>query len=416
MSHKIITLILTSFCYLFLLVNNISAQTCNFPIGDSNLRDYGTVKSLEIGGPILGKMTGLVNDSVEETKLLKEFSFAVSPVFMARIQPTRNTFNYLSMNKDIEVAKQYNLKLKGDSLIFGTTSISPGWLGFTDTSCGSWTNVELDSIMKDHIQKIVTHGGSNYSIWEVVNEPFDGNGNLYRCWYKILGREYIANAFRYADQARPNKDIKLMLNEHFGWTASLTEDKPKIDAFINLVKELKNANIPLDILGIQLHLRLDGLSQTYIDEINYFLTAAQSLQLPVHITEMDVYQGVSPMADWEQLQKNVYKNIVATCLKYSNCKSFSTWGISDKSTWLNSINNFPNPKPLLFDTNYLKKPAYFGVVEAISEDTFRTCTSKPGDLNNDGSVNIFDYNILISKFGNPYTYADFDLVVINYGK
>jgi len=39
-----------------------------------------------------------------------------------------------------------------------------------------------------------------------------------------------------------------------------------------------------------------------------------------------------------------------------------------------------------------------------------------GDLNSDGHVNIFDYNLLVSKFGNPYTIFDYNSLVANFGK
>ncbi len=40
---------------------------------------------------------------------------------------------------------------------------------------------------------------------------------------------------------------------------------------------------------------------------------------------------------------------------------------------------------------------------------------KPGDLNNDQVVNIFDFNILVAKFGNPYTIFDFNAIIKNFG-
>lgn len=40
---------------------------------------------------------------------------------------------------------------------------------------------------------------------------------------------------------------------------------------------------------------------------------------------------------------------------------------------------------------------------------------KPGDLNGDGSVNLLDFNRLISLFGNPYTLLDFNAIISNYG-
>ncbi len=57
---------------------------------------------------------------------------------------------------------------------------------------------------------------------------------------------------------------------------------------------------------------------------------------------------------------------------------------------------------------------------SIGKITFEDISSLepplPGDLNQDGKVNIFDYNVLVSKFGNPYTIFDYNILVANYGK
>lgn len=43
-------------------------------------------------------------------------------------------------------------------------------------------------------------------------------------------------------------------------------------------------------------------------------------------------------------------------------------------------------------------------------------SSIPGDINGNGKVDIFDYNTLVSKFGNPYTIFDYNTLVANFGK
>ena len=43
-------------------------------------------------------------------------------------------------------------------------------------------------------------------------------------------------------------------------------------------------------------------------------------------------------------------------------------------------------------------------------------TAKPGDFNSDNIVDIRDFNLLISKFGNPYTILDFNKLISNFGK
>ena len=42
--------------------------------------------------------------------------------------------------------------------------------------------------------------------------------------------------------------------------------------------------------------------------------------------------------------------------------------------------------------------------------------AQAGDLNSDGQVNIYDYNLLVSKFNNPYTIFDYNDLVANFGK
>ncbi len=41
---------------------------------------------------------------------------------------------------------------------------------------------------------------------------------------------------------------------------------------------------------------------------------------------------------------------------------------------------------------------------------------KPGDFNSDNIVDIRDFNLLISQFGNPYTILDFNKLITNFGK
>lgn len=44
------------------------------------------------------------------------------------------------------------------------------------------------------------------------------------------------------------------------------------------------------------------------------------------------------------------------------------------------------------------------------------CSPLAGDLNNDNKVDIFDYNLLVASFGNPYTIFDYNQLVANFGK
>ena len=89
---------------------------------------------------------------------------------------------------------------------------------------------------------------------------------------------------------------------------------------------------------------------------------------------MDVYQGpAGAVANAFDVQKKIYHDVAAACLADSNCKAMTIWDLSDKDTWLShkQRNALTDPKPDLFDENFEKKPAYYGVLEALRERAAR---------------------------------------------
>jgi hypothetical protein len=68
--------------------------------------------------------------------------------------------------------------------------------------------------------------------------------------------------------------------------------------------------------------------------------------------------------------------------------------------------------------NIGSRPVQDYVVEACPTAVYSSPTPppKPGDLNGDGTVDIYDYNIIVANFGNPYTIFDYNILVANFGK
>lgn len=71
------------------------------------------------------------------------------------------------------------------------------------------------------------------------------------------------------------------------------------------------------------------------------------------------------MAEREVWQKTTYKGIISTCLKVSACKGITFWGFTDKYNWWIDEMGYEDEQPLLFNSEYQKKPAYDGVFEAL---------------------------------------------------
>jgi endo-1,4-beta-xylanase len=117
-----------------------------------------------------------------------------------------------------------------------------------------------------------------------------------------------------------------------------------------------------------MHLEEQQLHPDYVQEFKYFLSQARKAGVLVHITEMDVYQGPpGSVPDPYVMQKEIFYNIVHTCLQDSNCTSFTVWGMNDDLTWLRTNKDLLDANPVLFDGQYNKKPAYYGVLEALKQ-------------------------------------------------
>jgi endo-1,4-beta-xylanase len=67
-------------------------------------------------------------------------------------------------------------------------------------------------------------------------------------------------------------------------------------------------------------------------------------------------------------QGRYFEELAAACLKQPACRGITLWGISDRFTWIDEIPPFkwmkPND-PLLFDAELRRKPAYFGLIDAL---------------------------------------------------
>jgi len=89
---------------------------------------------------------------------------------------------------------------------------------------------------------------------------------------------------------------------------------------LTLVKQLKAANVPIDGIGLQMHISIDSYPSAASISANMADLAA--LGMEVEITEMDVKVS-NPTPARLQLQAQVYGDILQACLDNTNCKASS---------------------------------------------------------------------------------------------
>ena len=198
--------------------------------------------------------------------------------------------------------------------------------------------------------------------WDVVNEPFDWNGERSdgRLWAEVLGPDYIALAFQHARAADPG--AVLFLNEY-----GLEAHAGKRRAYLNLAEDLLRRGVPLGGLGTQSH-HEPGLDPKLIAPAMRDLA---SLGLPIHVSELDMsFREGGRRNDPEllQLQARLVGETAEAfgALPERQRFAFTTWGVRDRDSWLRGPDQFKGrvDRPLLFDDAGAGKPAFDAAVNA----------------------------------------------------
>ncbi len=166
-------------------------------------------------------------------------------------------------------------------------------------------------------------------------------------------------AFNWAHATDPN--AKLFYNDYGGEGLGA-----KSDAIYALVQGMISRGVPINGVGLEMHLQLAGAPSE--SDISANIARLGALGLEVHISEMDVRlavnaNGVASAADLAS-QATLYQNVLSACQANSNCTEFLTWGITDLYSWIPS--SFPGyGAGLLLDQQYNPKPAYTSVADTL---------------------------------------------------
>lgn len=322
---------------------------------DVPLRQLADQAGIRIGSAVMPML--FRQDAEFRDTLAREYNSAESVTMFKLVHPRKDRYNFTEMDEEAAFAREHGMTLFGAPLIYKPASL-PDWM-----HSFFWTEHGLDGVMRDHIQTVVRHGGGIFSAWEVVNEPLTTENRPFGTTFST--EEYTARAFRYAREANPN--AVLVLNQSFGRAGV----EPGLEnRFFDLVSKVRAKGGPIDAAGIEMHLEIPTLRPTYLDEFRGFLDRCHRGGLQVYVTEMDAYQG-SPgeVPDAFERQKTVYHDVMAACLASPACKAFYTWGISDAHNMYQNRPRDPRPdaRPLPFDEHYQKKPAYYGIQQALEE-------------------------------------------------
>jgi endo-1,4-beta-xylanase len=312
----------------------------------------------------------------EESRLILQQFNSMTPenaMKMGPIHPRETEYYWKDADSIVAYARRNNLKLRGHTLCWHNQT--PRWL-FIDSTHNPPDTVSKELLLKrlkEHITTVVTRYRDVIYAWDVVNEVISDSPNeFYRNspFYKICGEEFIAKAFQYAHEADP--DALLFYNDYN------ETDPVKREKIYKMVKGLKDAGIPIHGIGLQAHWSIHDLRDGLVDST---ISQFASLGLKVQITELDIKVQPSGNAalkdstigytpEREAKQTEQYEMVFKLFRKYKNVISGVTfWNVSDKYSWLDRRGR-GKAYPLLFDTTYKPKKAYWNVVNFDRNEKF----------------------------------------------
>ncbi|HKW74062.1 MAG TPA: endo-1,4-beta-xylanase, partial [Terriglobales bacterium] len=141
----------------------------------------------------------------------------------------------------------------------------------------------------------------------------------------------------------------------------------KSDAIYAMLKDFKQRGVPIDGVGLQMHIS-DAHFDT--DAVASNIARLTALGLQVHITELDVAlptdSAGQARAEDLQAQADMYRRIVRACMQNRGCTAIQTWGFTDKYSWIVSHSHGTHGAALPFDRSYKPKPAYYAIRETLS--------------------------------------------------
>ena len=268
---------------------------------------------------------------------------------------------------NIGFARDHNMSLTGGHLIWYHSS--PAWFEqITDRAA-------MARAMSDHITLMMKRYHGQVFSWNVVNEAIDlrsGRNDGLRDWsaLRMMGPDYIDHAFRSARAADPQ--ALLVYNDH-SLDMDSSDHEQRRNALLRLLDQLAGNRTPIDAIGLQSHLRLDGSS---FDQKRYrdFLRQIAARNLHILITELDVFdlEAASDPQVRDRDVADMYSRFLDAALDEPAVIAVVNWGLSDKYTWLSPAYN-PRyvradgqpSRPLPFDANFKSKPAFIAIADAL---------------------------------------------------
>ena len=290
------------------------------------------------------------------------------------IHPSEDEYNFEATDQLVEFAEKYDKTVRGHTLVWH--SQCPDWFFYDDDGNQVSADVLVER-MKEHITTIVSRYKGKIDTWDVCNEVIDDSYGLrFSDWLKIIGDydgdgdnyDFVEIAFKTAHEADP--DARLIINDY-----SLEVNSNKAITMYNMVKQLLEEGVPIDGIGLQMHIDYE----TDVERMRKNIALFEKLReidpdFVIEVTELDLscFTSNDKSTEKEITEEFTEQFDAKYCEVFNMLMDLSEegildtvvfWGYDDGSSWLNE---FPvegrTNHPLLIDRDLKFKSAYWDLM------------------------------------------------------
>ena len=306
----------------------------------------------------LGNITtyGSVNPSGFEYKSLWNQITCENETKWSSVQGSgRNSWNW--NDAAYNYAKKNNFLFKFHTLVWGS-QYPEGWFNsnlsvaerykaivtWMDKAKEHYPDLQMIDVVNEAVG---THQAGN----PLMKESLGGGGKT--------GYDWLIKAFELAHERWPNAILIYNDFNTFQWDTN---------AYIELVRTLRDAGAPIDAYGCQSH-DVNDISKSTLEST--MKRIQDELKLPMYITELDI--NVSD----DSKQKAQFESIFPLMWEADYCAGVTLWGYVYGATWVDHSGLYKNGSP---------RPAMTWLIDYMKTDAAKTAKSPYPGMKKEASV------------------------------
>lgn len=332
------------------------------------LKDLGAARGILVGTATRG--ASLVRIPRYAAIVDREYDLIVSGVEMQwkAVAPAPDRTDFSCVDPIAAWAEAHGKKLRGHALVW--YSETPAWFAELPNRDAA------TAAMRAHIRAMCGHFAGRVYCWDGVNEALRRAPTPYRALWdsvfvKQIGPDFVDIAFRTARESDPRA---LLCYNDYAVELDTPEQRTKQDFLVNYISTLKRSGVPIDVVGLQSHLRVETMDRFNDQRFAEFLRALAGTGVKIMLTELDVADRGAPadIAQRDAVVAATYKRYLDVALDEPAVTAVITWGIIDADSWV-TRGDLPEfvrgdgvvPRPLPFDDDYRPKLAYDAMAAAL---------------------------------------------------